>query len=390
MTATIAIEHMRNLSANSKVEMNGNETTTTRPWFLAVGLHKPHPFWPLPLSARQQYEDLPLPTHRYAPEGMPAVAFVSCDYLQMATDVKAEVDAGGGILPNTTLSDGLSRKIRSGYAAGVTWMDQQVGRVLDELDALGHHDDTIVLFTADHGWGLGEHGMWCKYTIFENQARVPMLVRVPWLAAGHGKTTAALVELVDIFPTLADLAGILPRVEATEALDGKSFISVLSDPTSVHKPAAFSQYPRCMNSSLAKEPPYTANRDVCAGHPASEFTHMGLSIRTDEYRYSEWYNWDGSTCSPAWEELTAGAELYSHVGDTTPGCFDCFENVNLVGVAGKEKFATLVASLHGARLFDRDLHSRMPLVPHACSLQASRRVTNGIPLGWPLSYRFAL
>ena len=59
------------------------------------------------------------------------------------------------------------------------------GRVLDELDALGHRDDTVVLFTADHGWGLGEHGMWCKYTIFENQARVPMLVRVPWLPAGQ-------------------------------------------------------------------------------------------------------------------------------------------------------------------------------------------------------------
>ena len=154
------------------------------------------------------------------------------------------------------------------------------------------------------------------------------------------------MELVDIFPTLADLAGILPRVEETEALDGKSFKAVLLDPTSAHKPAAFSQYPRCMNSSLAKEPPYTANRDVCAGHPASEFTHMGLSIRTDEYRYSEWYTWDGGTCSPNWAEPTAGVELYSHVGDTTPGCFDCFENVNLVGVEGKAKFAKLVASLH--------------------------------------------
>lgn len=83
---------------------------------------------PLPLSARQQYMDLPLPRHRIAPVGMPPVAFVSCDYLQMATDVKAEVDAGGGILPNSTLSDVLSRKIRSGYAAGVTWMDQQAGQ----------------------------------------------------------------------------------------------------------------------------------------------------------------------------------------------------------------------------------------------------------------------
>ena len=75
---------------------------------------------------------------------------------------------------------------------------------------------------------------------------------------------------------------------------------------------------------------------------------MGLSIRTDEYRYSEWYTWNGTTCSPAWTEPIAGVELYSHVGDTTPGCFDCFENVNLVGpaAAGKAKLASLVASLH--------------------------------------------
>lgn len=200
---------------------------------------------------------------------------------------------------------------------------------------------------ATKGWGLGEHGMWCKYTIFENQARVPLLVRVPWLTAGHGKTTSALVELVDIFPTLADLAGILSRVEQTEALDGKSFKAVLSDPLAPHKPAAFSQYPRCMNSSVVHEPPYTANRDVCAGHPASEFTHMGLSIRTDEYRYSEWLQWNGKTCSPVWAQPNAGIELYSHIGDNVPGCFDCFENVNLVGTAaGKAKFATLVGGLH--------------------------------------------
>lgn len=139
-------QNLRNLSANSRKVAGGSK----RPWFLAVGLHKPHPYWPLPLSARQQYMDLPLPKHRYAPIGMPPVAFVSCDYLQDAADVKAEVDAGGGILPNTTLSDTLSRKIRSGYAAGVTWMDRQAGRVLDELDALGHREDTVVLFTADH------------------------------------------------------------------------------------------------------------------------------------------------------------------------------------------------------------------------------------------------
>ena len=379
-TATIAIDRLQNLTAAGK------------PWFLAVGLHKPHPYWPLPLEVREQYLDLPLPTHRLAPEGMPPVAFVSCDYLQDAVDVKADVLKGEGILPNASLSDALTRKIRSGYAAGVTWMDQQAGRVLDELDRLGQRNNTIVMFTADHGWGLGEHGIWCKYCVFENQVtlvltitstcithththreaysdcvcqlvasgppcskcrpqvRVPMLVRVPWMTAGHGKSSSALIELVDIMPTLADLAGILPQVVATEALDGESFAGVVADPSLAHKAAAYSQYPRCMNSTLAREPPYTPNRDPCVGHQAGEFTHMGLSVRTDLYRYSEWFRWDGQVCAPDWGVASDGIELYSHVGDNVPGCFDCFENVNLAGNASGAGTHVAVITAHRAML----------------------------------------
>eukprot|EP00038_Savillea_parva_P010432 m.190238 g.190238 ORF g.190238 m.190238 type:complete len:737 (-) comp17994_c0_seq1:155-2365(-) len=338
-TASIAIDHLQNLTAQKQ------------PWFLAVGLHKPHPYWPLPLNIREQYLDLPLPDHKLAPIGMPPVAFVSCDYLQNAYDVNADVGAGRGILPNVSLPDDLARKIRSGYAAGVTWMDQQAGRVLDALDALGAADNTIVLFTADHGWGLGEHGIWCKYCVFENQVRVPMIVRVPWMKNGHGQSTSALVEHIDIMPTLADLAGILPKVLATEALDGQSFASVVNNPSSVHKNAAFSQYPRCMNSTMAQKPPYTPNRDPCVGHPPNEFTHMGLSVRTDLYRYSEWFRWRAD-CSPDWT-TSDGVELYSHVNDTTPGCFDCFENVNLAGTdAGRKQYATIIAQ-HRQLLFAR-------------------------------------
>lgn len=332
-TASIAIDRLKNL------------TMVGKPWFLAVGLHKPHPYWPLPIEIREQYLDLPLPKHKTAPIGMPPVAFVSCDYLQRASDVEADVLRGQGILPNTTLSDNLARKIRSGYAAGVTWMDQQAGRILDELDRLHQEDKTIVLFTADHGWGLGEHGIWCKYCVFENQVRVPLLVRVPWLPSGHGQTTSALTESVDIMPTLADLAGILPKVMATEALDGISFVNVLSNPSAVHKEAAFSQYPRCMNSTLSKEPPYTPNRDVCVSHPPNEFTHMGLSVRTDDYRYSEWFRWAGDRCAPDWSSESDGIELYSHVGDTTPGCFDCFEDINLAANAsGRAIYASIITA----------------------------------------------
>jgi hypothetical protein len=93
---------------------------------------------------------------------------------------------------------------------------------------------------------------------------------------------------------------------------------------------------------------YTANRDVCVGHPPNEFTHMGLSVRTDSYRYSEWFKWRAD-CSPDFN-ATDGVELYSHVGDVTPGCFDCFENVNFASTPdGVKQHASIIAA-HRAML----------------------------------------
>ena len=126
---------------------------------------------------------------------------------------------------------------------------------------------------------------------------MPLFVRVPWWAELHGTTSDALLELVDLMPTLIDAAGFLPQVLSTEALDGDSFLPLLApanltaneQKASVWtKEYAFSQYPRCMNSSMAKEPPYTPNRDACCGHEPGEFTHMGLSVRSKGWRYSEW------------------------------------------------------------------------------------------------------
>jgi hypothetical protein len=294
---------------------------------------------------------------------MPPTAFISCDFLQQTADVGADVLRGQGILPNSSLSDALTRKIRAGYAAGVTWVDMQVGKVLDRLDSLGLANTTVVVFTADHGWGLGENGIWCKYCVFENQVRVPLFVRVPWWPELHGTTSDALLELVDLMPTLADVAGFLPQVLSTEALDGDSFLPLLRPSIAGTPPAnvsanewqmpvgestwtkefAFSQYPRCMNSSMAKEPPYTPNRDPCCSHEPGMFTHMGLSVRSKDWRYSEWRRWDGHQCTPHWGgSAIDGVELYDHRDDRTPGCFDCFEHTN---VADDVEFAEVVAQL---------------------------------------------
>ena len=100
------------------------------------------------MRLQDQYKGLPITTSKHAPVGMPPEAFASCDFLQDHDDVKAAVMVGQGILPNTSLPDVLAHKIRAGYAAGITWMDEQAGKVLDTLDKVGHKHDTIVLFTA--------------------------------------------------------------------------------------------------------------------------------------------------------------------------------------------------------------------------------------------------
>src|SRR5687768_16882371 len=118
-------------------------------------------------------------------------------------------------------------------------MDAQVGRLLAALDELKLRDNTVVILWGDHGWHLGEQGMWCKHTNFENAARSAMLISVPGQKTAGAKTDA-LVEFVDIYPTLAELAGLQP----TDGLEGTSFAPLIADPTRPWKSAAFSQYPR--------------------------------------------------------------------------------------------------------------------------------------------------
>ncbi len=154
--------------------------------------------------------------------------------------------------------------------------------------AIGLAEKTIVVFWGDHGWKLGEHGGWCKHTNFELDARVPMIFRVPKQKAA-GRTSNALVEFVDIYPTLCDLAG-LP---VPEGMDGLSAAPLLDQPKLPWKSAAFSQYPRSVNGKKL----------------------MGYSMRTDRYRSTRWENRDDP-------EKVAAIEIYDHVEDPA-------ENVNL-------------------------------------------------------------
>jgi arylsulfatase A-like enzyme len=149
-----------------------------------------------------------------------------------------------------------ARELIRGYYASLSYTDAQIGRVLGEVERLGLRDNTVVIVWGDHGWHLGEHGLWNKHSNFERAVRAPMIVSAPGYRGG--RKSAALTEFVDIYPTLAELCGL----GTTEGLEGTSFVPLLERPNRTWKTAAFSQYPRGKV--------------------------MGYSIRTDRYRYTEW------------------------------------------------------------------------------------------------------
>ena len=133
--------------------------------------------------------------------------------------------------PYQPLSDDRTITLRRHYYSAISWADYVAGQVFNEVSNLGLDDSTIILVHADHGWHLGEYAMWEKRTVWEFGTRVPFLIHVPWLTASHGERTKALVELIDVFPTLADLTGVGNPVDDTHGLEGVSFKQVIADPT---------------------------------------------------------------------------------------------------------------------------------------------------------------
>ena len=250
------------------------------PFFLAVGFVNPH----LPFVAPKKYWDLydpkaiELADNPYAPKEAPKFAMTSWGELRKYHDIPAR----------GPLSDAQARTMIHGYYAAISYVDAQVGRLLDELERLGLAENTIIVFWGDHGWKLGEHGGWCKHTNFELDARVPLIFRMPNQKAA-GKTSNALVEFVDIYPTLCDLA----KLPLPDGLEGLSAAPLLDQPNLPWKRAAFSQYPR--------------------GDSGKKL--MGYSMRTDRYRFTRWENRKNP------EDVVA-IELYDHAKDPD-------ENVNI-------------------------------------------------------------
>lgn len=248
-----------------------------KPFFLAVGFLKPH----LPFVAPKKYWDLYQPNdikvaaNPSPPKDFPSLAGANWGELRSYSDMPAK----------GPVSDEDARRLIHGYLASVSYVDAQIGRVLDELDQQGLRNNTIVILWGDHGFKLGEHGMWCKHTNFELDVQSPLIISVPGQQTA-GQQTRALTEFVDVYPSLCDLAG-LPK---PEHLEGTSFVPLVKDPTLPWKKAAFSQYPRGKNT-------------------------MGYSLRTERYRYTEWL--DMRT------QGVIARELYDHQSDPA-------ENSNIV------------------------------------------------------------
>jgi arylsulfatase A-like enzyme len=247
-------------------------------FFLGVGFYRPH----TPYVSPKKYFDL-YPTSQIEVPKLsaddrsrtPAMAYLSS---------KKEQDA---------LNDEQRKLVIQAYHASISFMDAQVGHVVDALDRLGLAESTVIVFTSDHGYHLGDHGLWQKMSIFDRSVHVPLIIAAPG-AKGNGRPVHGVAEMVDLYPTLADLCG----VKAPEYLDGKSLTPALNDPAVEVKPAAFSQVRRGQKGE-------------------------GFSVRSGKWRYTEW---NGGR---------DGAQLYDEEAD--PG-----EATNL---AADPKYAGTVAEL---------------------------------------------
>jgi arylsulfatase A-like enzyme len=238
----------------AEAAVEGLEALRGRPFFAGVGFLNPH----LPFVAPRRYfemyplSEIRLPQLQRPPEGAPDLATHSFGELRGYRDIPLR----------GALSDDKSKELIRGYYAATSYMDAQVGIVLDSLDRLRLRDNTVVVLWGDNGFHLGEHGLWSKHTNFEEATRVPLIVRMP----GHkraGTRIDAVMESLDIYPSLCDLCGI-PK---PTALQGRSVAPLLENPAAPWQQVAFSQFPR---------------RVPNVGEA------MGYSVRTPRYRYTEW------------------------------------------------------------------------------------------------------
>lgn len=260
----VAAETVKRLSAAGK-----RRDAEGTPFFIVTGFARPH----LPFSAPKKYWDLYDPAKLL----MPAIDKLPVDAPAVAGKTNGELANYKPVPANGVVDEALGRQLTHGYYASVSYVDAQIGKVLDELDRLKLADSTLVVLWGDHGFHLGDHGYWTKHTNYEQATRIPLLIAGPGAKPG---ATRQLAESVDVYPTLAELAG-LPAPAGPQPIDGKSLVPVLRDPLARVRDHAYHVYP---------------NRK------------LGRAIRTERYRLVEWRNADDAAES-------AELELYDYQAD---------------------------------------------------------------------------
>ena len=247
--------------------------TKGTPFFIVAGFVRPH----LPFSAPKKYWDLydpnqlPLPPFEQLPENAPTVAGKRGGEITAYDPVPEDRAA--------SFTSSLKQQLIHGYYASTSYMDAQVGRVIDELDRLKLNENTIIVFWSDHGYHLGDHGIWTKHTNYEQATRIPLLIVAPGVTQPN-TVTSQLTESVDLYPTLAELAD-LPKPAGPQPIDGLSLAPVLRDPKARIRDHVFHAYPNAK---------------------------LGRAIRTDRYRMVEWK-------TPGADPESAELELYDYEFD---------------------------------------------------------------------------
>jgi iduronate 2-sulfatase len=273
---------------NYAIQQLKKQKNTTQPFFMAVGFHKPH----LPFVAPQKYWNLYdrntiqiAQFQKHSADG-PAIAYHNSGELRGFKDIEKILGKGNKAKDVTELPVEKQKELIHGYYACISYLDAQVGRLMDALKAEGLDKNTIVVLWGDHGWHLGDHGLWNKHSNFEQATKAPLLFSVPNMTKGNEYKKPT--EFIDIFPTLCELNGIA----VPTYLDGKSLVPAIKNNNTAIKEFAISQYPRGQG------------KDV-----------MGYSLRTERFRYTEWVGSAFTTAQPFDQKLVTATELYDLKND---------------------------------------------------------------------------
>lgn len=318
--AQVAIATMKKMAAEDK------------PFFMGLGFYKPH----LEFVAPKKYWDLydhdkiPLAEQTHGPKGG----------AEMGLHASFELRVREGIPKSGDIDPELARNLKHAYLGCVSYIDAQIGMVLDALDEAGLRDNTIIMLWGDHGWHLGDMGIWGKATNYEIATHVPLMVWTPNMPDGtRGQTSDALVELVDMYPTLCDLAGL----EKPAHLEGTSFQPLLINPDRTWEAAAFSQFPNPALREWAANPLMPQMRETFFGPLIEEVEGriiaqqkekwdrdlfenrlMGYTMRTDRYRLVVWKDVAAPDATPVF------IELYDHDNDPVETVNVADQNPNVV------------------------------------------------------------